>query len=330
MEYDPLGGDVYVPGIDPDGTMSFTDARELDHAIDWWALNPEKTGVPFATEKIAWNFLPGQFTHNIEKSNLFVDIRGEDWIEPLLRETENYVKRDHPPQLVVFHVGGSIGYLHWVKAVHESIDHIRKEPRLGNIKFATRVAASWMPRYGQNPYIWRGATSDSLVTVDGKFVFPQSLLPTFKHRIWFLEELGFLKARASYVKTHTDQPDCGEGHRGSDFSFGEGGQKIDPWYARLYLRDDFPFRVGFPIRYLKKEYASLFGVPTASESPVVFGDPPSPVKPWTTYKGWELLKDPYRFIAKPNEVEDMNTRNEVEDMNTRNQLSHGRSSTGSI
>lgn len=278
--YDPLGGNVWIKGIDPDDQLGPVAPDSLDELIDRWALSGGGSPAPF-DPPWSWNSLP--FGKPNERSNkVFVDIRGADWIGPLLEETASYLGKYPRTEEVVFHIGGDIGYLEWLSSLNDFLSRIKSSFETKAV-LVTRLAASWMPRYGQNPYSWRGGIRRDLMDNGRSVITPNISRAAFKHRVWLLEELGLLGNDSSYIQLHTGQPT--DPTSGSDISFGtlSAGNAIQSWVARIYVRPNFPYVLGFPKRLLINP----------NDPRVRFG---SGGNSWAPLNPMDLLSQPYSYI----------------------------------
>jgi hypothetical protein len=259
---DPLGGNVPVPGFDPGmDDFSVDDTLEREAKIDSWAKNNGLSPSPLGSN---WNTLPFG-TPSGCKNNLFVHIKDSADIQPTLNNTIKHLSQCPETAYVVFHVGGSIGYLDWLRALDQFLLALRSGNVACKARFATRIAHSWTPRPTQRAQYWKGATHQG-ATQNGKpinfssyQIKDASTWVKFKHRIWLLEELGLLDLDCGYIKEHTDQPPPQTS--GPDLSFGaiKGGLKIDNKSVRIYFRHH-PVQhltLGFPHDFFKLGLANI-------------------------------------------------------------------------
>jgi hypothetical protein len=245
FDHDPLGGDVFAPEFDIPGEGFAHSIDEWEQEIDEWAGSEGRKKSPLDD---SWNTLPFGSPGDCN-DKLFVDIPCEQRIQQLLLDTLNHLRKCANTRLVVFHVGGDIGYLRWM---NELIRQLPEMKRLNpNTCFVTRVARSWTPRRTQKPMIWRGAivnsTNPDYIEVAKCFVDSthRQKRVILKHRVWLLEELGLLNSNFGYVDLHRNQPS--KPPQGSDISFGNRhGQRILDWMSRIYLDDNaYDYPLGF-------------------------------------------------------------------------------------
>ena len=205
---DPLGSSVHVPDFDPERqeVAEIEEQAERERKIDEWAKEQakreqridewaKKGGEGESPLGDNWNTLP--FGQPGEcKENLFVNIDSTK-VALLLNRTAKHIQSCPQTDYVVFHIGGSIGYLEWLNALNLFMANIRqiRQPTYRKISFATRIASSWQPRPGQRPDFWMGAihlgNTDNDTPIDisvlGRSASTWNIL---KHRIWLIEELG--------------------------------------------------------------------------------------------------------------------------------------------
>lgn len=250
--HDPLGGDVFVKEFDIPGEGFRRTGKWMSRIDDWEDKIDEWAGSEGGEESPlgdSWNTLPFG-TPGDCKDKLFVDVRSEHNIQKVLSDTLSHLKTCVNTRLVVFHVGGDIGYLRWM---NELIHHLPEMKRLNpNTSIVTRVARNWTPRLTQNPTIWRGAivnpitpTHDAVAECFTNSTHKQKRV-MLKHRVWLLEELGLLNHDFA-KRTHNNQPTTPS--HGDDISFGTfRGGLIDNWWSRIYLNDkahDYPLGFNF-------------------------------------------------------------------------------------
>ncbi|MGV1045387.1 hypothetical protein [Limnohabitans sp.] len=247
FNHDPLGGDVFASGFDlpPEGSAQSLD--EWEQAIEDWAGSNGKSESPLGD---SWNTLPfGAIGKCCD--HLFVDVRSAHLIQQIFWDTRLHLKTCPNTRLVVFHVGGDIGYLQWMNELIHQLPMMKKLSN-SSTQFITRVSRSWMPRLSQNPTLWRGAivnpTTPDHIDVAACFsdTSHRQKRVMLKHRVWLLEELGLLCHDFGF-KPHKYQPTTPRSV--NDISFGTLiGEKIYDWWSRVYLDDiakDYP--LGFNI-----------------------------------------------------------------------------------
>jgi len=237
---DLLGGDVFVEGFDPpdeDDELTVADGEDRwsqrDRAIDEWAEKEGAGSGPLTGG--GWNTLPFGEPGECE-DRLFVDVRRWEDIAPRLAETLAHLKSCGNTRYVVFHVGGDIGYGDWRRALNSAVYGL--EEAAPGAKFVTRLAWNWTPRLGQRPYRWGGGICKGN-TDNGKPVKLKARnRARFKHRIWFLEELGLLALDCAYIDRYTNQPRQSASGV-SAVTFGSvqrnGVIAAEKWRVRIYL-----------------------------------------------------------------------------------------------
>ncbi len=290
FDHDPLGGDVFVPDFDGPPEGSELDPDPWEQKIEDWASSEGRQESPL---KGSWNTLPFGTPGHCRK-NLFVDVRSERTITAMLLATRQHLIDCPMTELVVFHVGGDIGYLRWMNELVQQLPILKS---LSSFKttFVTRLSRSWTPRPVQNPVIWRGAIVNSttpnhqviaVIYANGTHREWRVLL---KHRIWLLEELGLLNRDFGYKK-HTKQPTTPA--HGSDISFGtHSGIGIKDWMCRIYL-DDTAKNLPIGFNTSRVPHRLLLGVDLGAE---VGGN-----NGWIANERIGFLIDPYRWIDATN------------------------------
>lgn len=291
--HDPLGGDVFVKEFDIPGEGFRRTGKWMSRIDDWEDKIDEWAGSEGGEESPlgdSWNTLPFG-TPGDCKDKLFVDVRSEHNIQKVLSDTLSHLKTCVNTRLVVFHVGGDIGYLRWM---NELIHHLPEMKRLNpNTSIVTRVARNWTPRLTQKPKIWRGAIVVDPITDDDLEVQKCFLDSThrqkrvmLKHRVWLLEELGLLNSDFGYVDLHRYQPS--KPPQGSDISFGNRqGQRILNWMSRIYLDDD------------SKDYPLGFNIVRVRPRPLESideGQEKGDNNGWIARNRIDFLINPYRWI----------------------------------
>ncbi|MDM7943526.1 MAG: hypothetical protein QUV35_12955 [Hydrogenophaga sp.] len=278
---DPLGTD-FIDGLDPEDGMTEEEASEWDKKIDHWAQRGDESPL-----RDTWNTLPlGEPGGCCER--LFVDVRSTLMTQPMFQRTINHLALCTQTKLVVFHVGGDIGYLDWMRAllVKLPVMHLLAP----KTRFATRVASGWSPRQGQRPDLWQGAILQ--IQTDNKASISNPLVRSiFKHRIWLLEELGMLKNDCHYLNKIIDHPANPE--YGSAVSFGCFADAwTSPWQSRLYLDDNVKGIEKYPLGfYLKMKLLRKDSPPTDE-----FQNGRSSTRAWIAKNRAAFLMDPYLWI----------------------------------
>lgn len=227
---DPLGADVHIPGIDPDDSLSSAEQDDHDRRIGDWARG---NGSP--PDGPPWNTLPFGVAGEC-RDRLFVYVADRASIPRRLAETAKHLIVCPKTQLVVFQVGGDVGYLEWAQALNRFKSE--SECISEEVRFVTRLDHAWQPRASQRPACWQGGLWRAAQLDNGAPFpsLPSKLRAVFTHRIWLLEELGFLSHLCSAVNLHTRQP--ADPADGPDLSFGvafNGKGSLMGWKARLYL-----------------------------------------------------------------------------------------------
>ena len=289
---DPLGGDVFVPEFDHPAEDCSLD--EWEQAIEDWAASDGTSESPLGE---SWNTLPFGTPGRCHK-NLFVDVRRANEIQKVLGDTCKHLIHCPNTQVIVFHVGGEIGYLQWMNELIGQLPSI-KQLSNPNVTIITRVSRNWSPRATQKPKLWRGAIVNSISPdhhnvakcfTDGTHQQKRAML---KHRIWLLEELGLLSNDVGYVTLHGKQPT--NPPQGSDLSFGTlSGQRINQWISRIYQEDyanDYP--LGF----------NIVRVPSRPLAIIDLGQEQGTNNGWIASDRIAFLIDPYRWID-PNALND--------------------------
>jgi hypothetical protein len=305
---DPLGSNVHVPDFDlkqrevaeigeqaENERYSFVWAciqAELEQTIDEWAKKGGEGQSPLGDN---WNTLPfGQPGRC--KDNLFVSIAESTEVALLLNRTAKHIQSCPQTACVVFHIGGSIGYLEWLNALNLFMAYINqiRQPTDRKISFATRIASSWQPRPEQRPNFWKGAIhlgkTDNGVPIDISVLGRSaSTWNTLKHRIWLIEELGLLDLYCGYIAGHNNQPPPAP--QGPDISFGRAvnvNGNIMDWRVRVYFRPPHfhspqHLSLGFSIglRQCDVEHFTVQGVNNWSPDPRFLS---------------KLLKNPYQWL----------------------------------
>lgn len=251
MNTEFLGGDLTAEGFDP--AEETGDANKREENINSWVLDQIlcKCDGPSPFSSSNWRLFTSPSANYGEsgKHNLLVDIRDRSWIDPVLAELEEYLGKDSEPKYVVFYIGGHIGYCEWQNKFNKFFQSVNScySP---DTRFATRLSANWMPRYGQAPYRWRGGLGRLVLDNDGQranYNIPNKGQAHFKHRIWLLEELGLLSLGVGYIGGHNDQPEIQGVNYGADISFGrrDADNVIREPKVRIYFRSGDTFQLGF-------------------------------------------------------------------------------------
>lgn len=287
---DPLGGNVHVPGFDP-GADDFDAEQRLtkEAEIDSWA---RKDGVGPSPLGNNWNTIPFG-TPGSCKDHLFVHIDGSNAITSCLNATAQHLVNCPNTVYVVFHIGGSIGYLEWLRALDRfKVGHRSRNPSC-KAQFVTRIAQSWTPRPTQRAQYWRGAIHLGATQNGTPINFPEfqkndrSTWVKFKHRIWLIEELGLLDLDCGFIHLHGNQPP--PARKGQDLSFGSISKalRIRKKRVRIYFRQNQPdqhMALGFANVFLQLGLANIAQARTI----------------WSTYDP-DFFKYPYRWL-KVNEL----------------------------
>ena len=289
---DILASDVLIPYVDFPPDMEEFDAEnwegweKWDEEIDRWSQSGGAGTSPLGGN---WNTLPFGSPGECKKY-LFVDVRSDSQIQPLFDATIIHLQNCPETEVVVFHVGDSIGYVRWVNALQANMPLMLFYAQAPNACFATRLARSWTPRSHQKPDLWRGGICNGQPGVahpNPNGNVRATTRAAFKHRIWLLEEFGLLGLDAQYKGSHTEQPT--NPRAGDDISFGDlQSEKIQNWMARIYFRDARKskdnHRMGFK--------CTLFhGNAPGSRRGIKRGSKAWIARPWL-----EFLKNPYAWI----------------------------------
>lgn len=252
---DPLGGEEHIDGIDPGEEVEETDQwdEELDRTlrkrIPRFPSSPSRRGE--------WTVLPSPFDADCSE-NLLVVIRNSSEIFRLLDQTVAHLGRCDGVKVVVFHIGGDIGYVNWMRALLVNLPVMRSLS--AGTRFVTRLARSWTPRAGQSAFWWTGALGDGTSNNGANYHVPLRSRAVFKHRIWLLEELGLLKHDFAFIANHGNQPT--QPPFGSALSFGTVGvADMEDWETRLYFGDSVSrLPLGFCERLLRSDAPPVISI----------------------------------------------------------------------
>lgn len=287
-----LGGGLAVEGFDPAEELG--DANKLEENINSWVLDQGlgkcKGQSPFSSSN--WSLFPSPSANYGEsgKHNLLVDVRDGSWIDPVLEELKKYLLKDSVPSYVVFHIGGQIGYCEWQIKFNKFFQSVKPD-NFPDTKFATRLSASWMPRYNQKPYFWRGGLGRCILDKNGQranYLIPNKGRAHFTHRIWLLEELGLLNLGVGYIDLHVEQPQIEGVFEGPDISFGTRGNdnRISGRRVRLYFRSGATFQLGFAEDLLNDQL----------EQEVTFNNRNLGKRFWVAKEPNHFYSDPYYYL----------------------------------
>jgi hypothetical protein len=247
---DPLGGEEHIDGIDPGEGVEDPDKwdEELDRTLSRSRVPSSRGGE--------WTVLPSRWGDGCSE-NLMVVIRNSSEILRLLDRTVVHLGRCDGVKVVVFHIGGDIGYVKWMRALLVNLPVMQSLSP--GTRFMTRLARSWTPRAGQFAF-WTGAIGDGTSSNGSNYHVPHRSRAVFKHRIWLLEELGLLKHDFGFIANHGNQPT--QPSYGSDLSFGTmGGANITDWETRLYFGDSLSrLPLGFSERLLRRDAPPVISI----------------------------------------------------------------------
>ncbi len=248
---DPLGGEEHIDGIDPDEGVE--DPDKWDERLD---RTLRRRNVWSGRGGDDWTVLPSSWGANCSEK-LLVDIRNTSEILRILDQTVAHLGRCDGVKLVVFHIGGDIGYVKWMSALLVNLPVMQSLSP--GARFVTRLAHSWMPRASQQT-IWMGAMGNGTSDNGANYHVPLRSRAVFKHRIWLFEELGLLKHEFGFIASHGNQPT--QPPAGSDLSFGTlSTAKIMDWEARLYFGDSLSrLPLGFSERLLRSNAPPVISI----------------------------------------------------------------------
>ena len=293
-----LGDDIHILGIDP-GPEDSEDSISLreKRISDWIGRSGDEGESISDILGRAVNTVAPYGTAGNCHSELFVPVTRSVDIAARLADSTKHFTLCPETNVVVFLIGGSVGYLEWMK-----------EFLLWKLKHAShhrsivvRVTAAWAPRPGLHNGVasqqWAGGIS-SHVNQNGNAVPGiRSNRAAFRHRVWLLEELGVLGADSNYVALHTNQPPI-TGGQGADISFGtRRGEKITRWQARIYLPDNGNahyrerFPLGFPIRSLDPTFSTGNGFKSTKAQSTCKNS-------WSPIQQEPFIQNPYAYLDK--------------------------------